>query len=86
VNGAEGIERLPRQRLNLVALRNVGTHRDHARISAEQLTLDRGERILPHVGQNDLHPLRRELLRHRPPDATSRPRDHSHPVLKLLHP
>jgi hypothetical protein len=78
-------ERLLRERVDLLGLRDVGHHGVHVRAGVPEAGGGERERLLLDVAQHDAHAGLHERLAHAAPDAAGGSRDHGDLSFHVLH-
>ena len=85
VHRAEGLERLLRELLHLLRLRDVGADREHRRAPLAHLGVGLIEGALFHIREHDLHTFGRKALGEAAADPARCARHDCHSVSKLSH-
>ena len=85
MNGAKCLQRLPRQRFDLLRLRYIGLDREHRGAFAGQFRFGVGHGRLVHVGKHNFHPLAGEAAGHRASQAAASSGNDRNPVFELFH-
>ena len=84
MDGAEVLQGCIPQLLHRGEVGDVALHADDLQAVGPELADGVGQRVVVHVGQNDLHPFAGESLSHGASDAPGPPGDHRHLPGKIL--